>query len=162
MSENYVVVKLISGETVMAMFEGEDEKFIKIEYPVQIKTTLLPELGREHVTASPLCQFSESTSFVLEKTHVIYIKRLHNAFIKHYKTFIKSYDEALVPAQRQSAEEVKHQLEDIFGDEEDTLTIEEVNRRLDILEAITNSESSEEDKESLLTANFVVGNDTKH
>ena len=161
MSENYVVVKLISGETVMAMFEGEDDKFIKVEYPVQIKTNIVPMMNREHVTATPYCQFSDSTTFVLEKNHIIYIKRLHNAFIPHYKNFIKSYDETLVPAQRQSSDEIKAQLEELFGDEEDTLTIEEVNRRLDILESIANAEPSEEE-ESLLTANFVVGNDTKH
>ena len=37
MSENYVVVKLVSGETVMAMFEGEDDKFIKIDYKFKSK-----------------------------------------------------------------------------------------------------------------------------
>lgn len=162
MSDHYVVVKLISGETVMAMFEGEDEKFVKIDYPVQIKTNIIPMMNREHVTAAPLCQFSESTSFVLEKTHIIYIKRLHNAFIPHYKNFIKSYDEALVPATRQSSDEVKQQLEELFGDEEDTLTLEEVNRRLDMLEAISNAGSSEPEDEELLKANFVAGNDTKH
>ena len=62
---------------------------------------------------------------------------------------------------RQSSDEIKAQLEELFGDEEDTLTIEEVNRRLDILESIANAEPSEEE-ESLLTANFVVGNNTKH
>lgn len=162
MSENYVVVKLISGETVMAMFEGEDEKFVKIEYPVQIKTTIVPMLNREQVHAAPMCQFSDSTSFVLEKTHIIYIKRLHKTFIPHYKNFLKAYDEVLVPAQKQSHEEIKQQLEDIFGDEEDTLTIDEVNRRLDILEAIANAEPSDEEDDSILTANFVTGNDTKH
>lgn len=162
MSENYVVVKLISGETVMAMFEGEDDKFVKIEYPIQIKTIPIAALSREQITASPLCQFSDSTSFVLEKSHIVYIKRLHKAFIPHYKNFLRSYEEALIPATRQSSEEIKHQLEEIFGDEEDTLTIEEVERRLDLLEAIANGETSEEDQESILKANFVAGNDTKH
>ena len=56
---DYVVVKLISGETVMATFEGEDAKFIKINYPIQIKTTIIPEIHRESISAAPFCQFSE-------------------------------------------------------------------------------------------------------
>ena len=46
----------------MAMFEGEDEKFVKVEYPIQIKTVVIPELQRESISASPMCQFSDATS----------------------------------------------------------------------------------------------------
>lgn len=159
--KDFVVLKLITGETVMAMFDGEDEKFIKVEYPIQIRTMIVPGINRESVHAAPFCQFSDSTVFVLEKSHIVYIKRLHQQFVPHYKNFLKSYDEALIPATRQSSQEIKQQLEDIFGDEEDTLTIEEVNRRLDILEAIAGSPSSSEPEEEAMV-NFVPGNDTKH
>ncbi len=159
--EDYIVLKLITGETVMAMFHGEDERFVKVEYPIQIKTMIVPGINRESVHASPYCQFSDSTAFVLEKSHIVYIKRLHQQFVPHYKNFLKSYDEALIPATRQSSEEIKHQLEEIFGDEEDTLTIEEVNRRLDILEAIAGTSSHEEPEQDDII-NFVPGNDTKH
>ncbi len=160
--KDYIVLKLVTGETVMATFEGEDDKFVKVEYPIQIRTMVVPGLNRESVHAVPYCQFSDSVSFVLEKSHIVYIKRLHRQFIPHYKNFLKSYDEALIPATRQSSKEIKDQLEELFGDEEDTLTIEEVNRRLDMLEAIANGSSTEEDEESLLEANFVEGNDTVH
>lgn len=160
--KDYIVLKLITGETVMAMFEGEDDRYVKVEYPIQIRTMVVPGLNRESVHAVPYCQFSDSTAFVLEKTHIVYIKRLHQQFIPHYKNFLKSYEEALIPATRQSSEEIKRQLEDLFGDEEDTLTIEEVNKRLDMLEAIANGDSPEGDEEPLLEANFVLGNDTIH
>jgi hypothetical protein len=162
MDKNYVVLKLVTGETVMAMFEGEDEKYIKVDYPIQIKTMIVPGINRESVHASPFCQFSDSTAFVLEKSHVVYIKRLHQQFVPHYKNFLRSYDEALIPASKESSREIKKQLEELFGDEEDTLTIEEVNRRLDMLEAIADGKTTEEDEESLLQATFVEGNDTVH
>lgn len=156
MEKDYVVVKLVSGETVMATYEGEDDKFVKIEFPIQIKTIIIPELQRESITASPLCQFSESTSFVLEKAHIVYIKKLHQQFVSHYKNFIRSYDEAMIPATRAS---VKESLEEYFDDVED-LTIEEVNRRLDLLEAIANAPNSGEEGSEDVT--FVEGNDTVH
>ena len=160
--KDYIVLKLITGETVMAVFEGEDERFVKVEYPIQIRTMMIPGLQRESVHAVPYCQFSDSTAFVLEKNHIVYIKRLHQQFIPHYKNFLKSYDEALVPATRQSSQEIREQFEELFGDEEDTLTIEEVNKRLDMLEAIAGTSSKEEELEENDFLNFIPGNDTKH
>jgi len=163
MNENYVVLKLVSGETVMAMFEGEDDRFIKIDHPIQIKIIPIPAINREQISASPLCQFSESTSFVLEKDHIVYIKKMHRAFVSHYNNFIKSYDEALIPATRESAEQIHQQLNDVFGEEEEELTLEEVNRRLDMLESIANSPKKEESEEKEFTiANYVEGNNTRH
>jgi hypothetical protein len=155
---DYVVLKLISGETIMAIFQGEDDKYLKIEYPVQIKTMILPGLNRESIHAAPYCQFSESNTLVLEKSHVIYIKKLHNQFIHHYKSFMRSYDDALIPATRDEAK--RRELEELFDDEEGELTLEEVNRRLDMLEAIANAPSSDSDEEDPL--NFIDGNDTLH
>ena len=156
MDKQYVVVKLVSGETVMAMFEGEDERFVKIDYPIHIRTTIIPEIQRESISASPLCQFSDSTSFVLEKSHIVYIKKLHQQFVPHYKNFIRSYEEAMIPTTRDS---IKETLQEYFEDA-DELTIEEVNRRLDMLEAIANAPSSKEPEEDMVT--FVEGNDTLH
>ena len=130
MDKNYVVVKLISGETVMATFEGEDDKYIKIEFPIQIRTVMHHDVNKESISASPLCQFSESTSFILEKAHIVYIKKLHKQFVPHYNNFIKSYEEALIPTTRSSAREA---LKDYFEDAED-LTIEEVDTMLSIME----------------------------
>lgn len=156
MDKQYVVVKLISGETVMAMFEGEDDKFVKIEYPIQIKTVVIPELNRESISASPLCQFSDATSFILEKNHIVYIKKLHKQFVSHYKNFIKSYEEALIPTTRSSIQET---LSEYFDDAED-LTIEEINRRIEMLEAIASGGHADEDEELML--NVMEGNDTLH
>jgi hypothetical protein len=156
MDKNYVVVKLVSGETVMATFEGEDDKFIKIDYPIQIKTTVIPELGRESISASPLCQFSDATTFVLEKDHIIYIKKLHKQFIPHYNNFLKSYEEALIPATRSSIQE---HLSEYFDDAEH-LTLDEINRRIEMLEAIASGGHPEEDDDLML--NVMEGNDTVH
>lgn len=150
-NNNYVVVKLVSGETVLALFEGEDERFIKVSFPINIHTMPIPHLNREQVHASQYCQFSDSTSFVLEKNHIIYIKRMHPAFISHYNNFKKSYDDALVP------ENALHRLDE-FPDEE--LTVEEIKRRVDMLTELAGMEPEEEQEETVKT--FVRGNDTIH
>lgn len=147
----YVVLKLVTGETLMATYEGEDDKFVKIDYPVQIRTVLIPELNKESVSAVPFCPFSESKSFVLEKSHLIYIKRLNRSFIPHYKNFVKMYDEAMVPATLSEED-----LEELEG-----LTVEEIAKRIEMLEAIAKASSREENLEEEFRT-FVVGNDTKH
>jgi len=93
---------------------------------------------------------------VLEKTHIIYIKKLHKQFISHYKGFIKSYEEALIPTTRSSIQET---LSEYFDDTED-LTLDEINRRIEMLEAIASGEHSEEDEEIMLSV--IEGNDTLH
>lgn len=150
-----VVLKLITGEQLMAIFEGEDEKFVKIDYPITIRTTIIPELNKESVTAAPYCPFSETTSFVLEKSHIVYIKKMHKQFIANYKSFLKSYDEIIF----HKAPTVDESIEEGFDDLEE-LTIEEIQRRLDLLEAIASAPAVEEGDEDKRV--FVKGNDTKH
>lgn len=150
-----VVLKLITGEQLMAIFEGEDEKFVKIDYPITIRTTIIPELNKESVTAAPYCPFSETTSFVLEKSHIVYIKKMHKQFIANYKSFLKSYDEIVF----HKAPTVDESIEEGFDDLEE-LTIEEIQRRLDLLEAIASAPVVDEGDEDKRV--FVKGNDTKH
>lgn len=152
---NYVVLKLISGETLMATFEGEDEQFVKVEKPISIRTYVIPELNKESITASPYCPFSDSTSFVLEKSHIVYIKKLHKVYIPHYKNFLQSYEEAMLPVSR-------HQVEEEGFDDLEDISVEEIQRRLDLLEAIASAprdDLTEEEKDERV---FVKGNDTKH
>jgi hypothetical protein len=154
--KHYVVLKLISGETLMATFESEDDKYVKVDKPITIRTIVIPELNKESITATPYCPFSESTSFVLEKNHIIYIKKLHTVYIPHYKNFLESYEDAMLPTTKKQIQE-----EEGFDDLEE-LSLEEIQRRLDLLEAIATAprdDLSEEEKDERV---FVKGNSTKH
>ena len=66
-NEFYIVMKLTSGEQVMAVLKEEDEEHVLLESPMCIKTIPILEAGREHVTAHPLCQFSDDRTFVIAK-----------------------------------------------------------------------------------------------
>jgi hypothetical protein len=89
----YVVVKLVSGETLMATLEAEDRAFVKVDYPIVIRTTIHPELEKESVSAAPFCAFTDATSFILDKTHIVFMKKLHPTFHEHYHRFVKIYEE---------------------------------------------------------------------
>ena len=94
MSELYVVLKLTSGEQVMAVLKEEDEHHIVVENPMVMKVTQDFSQGKEHVTAHPICAFTDDTDFVLAKRNVLFIKKLHHLFIGHYKRIVEESNES--------------------------------------------------------------------
>ncbi len=80
-SELYVILKLSSGEQVMAVLHEEDDERVLLETPMCIRTIPVLDAGREHVTASPLCQFSDDKVFVIHKKDIMFCKKLHHLFI---------------------------------------------------------------------------------
>ncbi len=92
-NELYVVVKLISGEQVMSILESEDETYIELKSPMVIRTIPIFEERKEHITAHPFCQFSDDTSFVIDKKNVMFIKKLHDLFIPHYKRIVEEHED---------------------------------------------------------------------
>ena len=153
-NELFVVAKLISGENIMACLNDEDEHYVEFEYPILIRMMPTPLPNRESIAATPYCQFSSDTKFLISKRNIMFIKKLHASFVPHFMRFAREYEEtAFIPR-----EETKHRIE-AFGDEE--LTVDEIQRRLAMLEAIANGELSEEEIEET-EKNFVDGNDTVH
>ncbi len=92
-NELYVIVKLISGEQVMSILESEDETYIELKSPMVIRTIPVFEERKEHITAHPFCQFSDDTFFVIDKKNVMFIKKLHELFIPHYKRIVEEHED---------------------------------------------------------------------
>ena len=93
-NELYVVMKLVSGENVLAVLKSEDENFVEVESPMCIRTIPVIETGREHITASPLCQFAENnSSYVLDKRNLMFVKKMHHLFIPHYQKIVADHEE---------------------------------------------------------------------
>ena len=122
----YVVVKLISGEQILATLEAEDAQFVNLELPIVIRTIINPEMDRESVSAAPFCAFSDSTNFVIEKSHILFIKRLHQTFVPHYKKFIKIYDQ-VVFKDNNYFDELDEPAEEVTSEEELPFTFVEGN-----------------------------------
>lgn len=92
-NELFVILKLISGEQVMAVLRSEDEDYIEVESPMCIRTFPILETGKEHITAHPLCQFTDEINYVLDKKDVMFIKKMHHIFISHYLRIVKEHEE---------------------------------------------------------------------
>jgi hypothetical protein len=143
-NEYYVVMKLNTGEQIMAILEDETENKFQIIDPMVIKTIPVISEGREHITAHPYCQFTDDNVFDIDKKDVVFIKPLKEIMIPHYKRIVLMHDQEgeVQTAERLSPEEATKriaQLSGIFGDELD-------------------NSYEEEEVESY----YVEGNDTKH
>lgn len=153
MNDFYIVLKLNSGEQVMAVLHEEDENNIMIENPMVIKTIMNFEAGKEHITASPLCSFTDEQSFVLPKQSILFIKKLHHVFIPHYQKIVADYMESTLfsPAESNTAESLRW---------DDEPTQEQANKMKQMLESIIGGEEEEEINWDEKLKNLVPGNDT--
>ena len=92
MSEYYVIVKLVSGEQVMATLVNEDEYTIEIKNALLIKLRLISDDERQYESISvvPFCQFTDDPNFVLDKSIIIYVKELSEHLVSKYEDLIES------------------------------------------------------------------------
>lgn len=148
----YVVFKLTSGENVMAVLRQEDESHVMIEHPMVMKSIMNFEAGKEHLTASPLCAFTDETDFVIAKKNIMYMKKLHRVFIPHYKRIVTEHESStmFIPADSNTAESLQ------WEDEE--LTPERAKKAAEQLRSIFEQEEEINWEEKL--KNLVPGNDT--
>ncbi len=121
--EVFVVVKFTSGEQVLSALQEEDEIYVELLHPMVVKTTPNFATGREHVTATPLCQFSRDDSYLIEKKNVMFIKAMHSAFVPHYMRIVEEHNDVSLAQEPDDETKKKiQQLVEVFGDalEEET------------------------------------------
>lgn len=151
-NEFYIILKLTSGEQVMAVLQEEDEDNVMLDHPMVMKTITNLDAGKEHITASPLCAFTDDQTFILSKENILFIKKLHRVFIPHYQRIVSDYMESTLfsPADSDSAESLKW---------DDEPTPEEARKMQEMLKHIAEEEREEINWEEKLK-NLVPGNDT--
>jgi len=152
-SEFFVVLKLCSGEQVMAVLREEDDDRILLETPMVMRTIPVLQSGREHITASPLCQFSDDKIYVILKKDVMFCKKMHHVFVPHYIRIVKEHDESTSFIDRDNKKQ------ELSWDDEESMTVDEAKKRLEMLASLI-EENSEEEEERKST--LVRGNDTVH
>ena len=125
-NELFVVLKLVSGEQVMAVLRSEDEMFVELEAPMCIRTIPVVATNKEHITAHPLCQFTDDVNYILDKKDVMFIKKMHHVFIPHYLRIVEEHEKLglLNTNERQTAEDLYWEDE---TEEEDFTTFVEGN-----------------------------------
>lgn len=154
MNENFVVVKLVSGEQVMATLTNEDADTIQLHYPMVIKMIpfIQDDQAHEHVTAAPLCQFSDDNNYVIEKAKILFVKKLHEVLIPHYNRIVDEHENTIL---------VRSDKTGHISRMKEELTVEDIKKRIDMLERMAGVErDTEEEVEE--TRYYVEGNDTVH
>ena len=91
-TELCVIVKLVSGENVMAVLQDEDEQYVELLYPMSIRT-LPVSTSKETVVAAPLCQYSDDDTYLIDKKNVLFIKKLSHYLIPHYHNMVHEFGE---------------------------------------------------------------------
>jgi hypothetical protein len=147
-NEFYIVMKLTSGEQVMAVLREEDEEHVLLESPMCIRTIPILEASREHVTAHPLCQFSDDRTFVISKRDIMFVKKLHHLFIPHYQRIVAEHERISFVS--------KDQKQELLW--EDDVDQEEAKRRISMLEDLAKTPKDEEEEKRYRV--FIEGNDT--
>ena len=147
-NEFYIVMKLTSGEQVMAVLREEDDDHVLLESPMCIRTIPILEASREHVTAHPLCQFSDDRTFVIAKRDIMFVKKVHHLFIPHYQRIVAEHEKLSFIT--------KDQKEELLW--EDEVDQEEAKRRISMLEDLAKTPKDEEEEKRYRV--FIEGNDT--
>lgn len=142
-SDTYIVIKLVTGEQIMAVKRNESNNSITIEYPMLIKSYPFMNNGEmsEHVTASPYCKFTDDKLFEFKKSDIVFEKKVHKYAIPFYVRLVNEY-EATIEAPDEQESSIEH-------------LSEKVDKLLDHLKSIAQEQEPEE------TVN-VKGNDTLH
>jgi len=97
-SEIYIVARLMNDMEIMAILKGEDSRFVKLEYPMEVR--MMPEVddqGRRKFTkfaAMPLTQLSDDHQYIIDKSHILFIKKLGKDMIPHYRSIIVNPDDS--------------------------------------------------------------------
>jgi hypothetical protein len=153
MNEQFVYIKLVTGEQLMAYKESEDDKSVLLKFPMLIKTHLVGmNNGRisEQVTAGPYTLFVDSTSFHVNKDHIIVDAQLAPNAIPHYVHLVRDHEGV-------SLSYIPQELEwEETNYEEEKVSIPDVAKAIQQLKALAEVEK-EVDEKFLLK-----GNDTVH
>lgn len=156
MNQEYVFVKLLNGEQLMATKLEETDNSITIKFPMQIR--LFPKLEPtglvEQITSGPYCQFTEDRIFTFNKKDILFHKVLHELMIPHYERMLDEHEREVEVDIDQAAE----------GNLETDETVENLAKAVDHLHSIfERAKRKREEKEAEEKVKvFVQGNETKH
>ena len=105
--DQFILLKLTTGETLVATIRSEDEQTISIEYPFEIKTIhdRRQDMVVDVTAAAPFCGFAEDRKFTFKKDNLMFTKLLHNFSIPFYIELVEEYEKLVdvpVPKKRLS------------------------------------------------------------
>ena len=93
MSEQYVDIKLITGEEVVGEVLEDSDYEIKIMFPMLVKYIPRMAQGRimESITLAPYTYFADSDIFTFGKNHIVYQMNLNPSHVDSYKLAVEDF-----------------------------------------------------------------------
>ena len=94
MSE-YVVMKLCTGEQILATVVNETLDGISVLDPIQVKMIPMMDQGEyvEQVVSNTYCKFTKERQFTFNYKDIIYCKALNPVIVKYYKKLVLAFGE---------------------------------------------------------------------
>jgi hypothetical protein len=157
MNQEFLFLKLLNGDQMMATKISEDSNSITIEFPMQIR--MFPRLEPtglvEQITSGPYCQFTEDKVFTFNKKDILFAKELHELMIPHYQRMLVEHEREVEVDEKQAES----------GELESDETVEHLSQAVEHIQKLfqrakKQEESEKEVEERFIT--FVEGNITKH
>ena len=95
MNKKYVVLKLVTGEELLATLENKPSDNVVISNPMKIQVfheqdedgNLIP-----NVSATPWCEYSANKKYTIYMNHVILLEDLHEELVEHYTNLVKAFE----------------------------------------------------------------------
>lgn len=86
MNDEYVVIKLVDGDQLMARLINETAEGVLVSRPITVRLVPVMSDGEtsERMLTSVYCSVSDQESFIFDSRHVISVNRLHPKMIDHY------------------------------------------------------------------------------
>jgi hypothetical protein len=146
MNEEFVYIKLVNGEQLMAIKEDETEELVLLRYPMIIKQHVVAHSNNkvtEQITAGPYSMFTDSTLLEFNKRNILVDALLSERAVEHYIGLVQEHEGVNLSAGLD------------WEDNQEPTTVEEVEAAVDKLSLIFDQQLEEETV-------FIQGNDTIH
>ena len=151
--QEYVIIKLVSGEQLMGVCTEETDKDITVMFPMALRQYPIQRddgtIG-EQVTGGPFCAFASDRTFTIPKASVMINKPLHELLVPFYVRMVNQYEKMVdVPLSMFNDEQEEHEV----------VTVHDVEKAVDRLAAIMYGEKNQDNDSD---GHFVEGNNTIH
>lgn len=117
LDDTYVIIKLVTGEQLLAVKRSENERSLTIEFPMIIKTYPFragdDEIG-EQVAASPYCKFSDDKIFTFNRRDIIFEKKLNQFAIPFYLKLVNEYETTIEMPEPKDIEDLENKVQQLM------------------------------------------------
>ena len=91
MTQTHVVIKLISGDTVLGRLDSRDENHsITLQHPVVVTYVVNPSTGFSDVYLLPYNPFFKEPLVTIYTKHMFYNSDMDKEYIEYYERFLRN------------------------------------------------------------------------